>query len=106
MYFNTFGSNNDLTENAEKISKRPSLHAFDHMYYFRNINSHLNSKDKQFTQPEVQNEAEKYRIQSFYRDPMQVLNYDNEPPGFYQRYVDMILFLYSEYMKNPNLKLK
>ena len=103
MYFKTFGTSNNLTENAKKISNLPSLNAFEHMYFFRNINSHLNSKEKPFTQPEAQNEAEKYRIQHFYLDPMKVLNCDNETPGFYQRYVDMVLFLYSEYLKNPKL---
>jgi hypothetical protein len=105
MYFDTFGPDQELTENAKKIDKeyKPSLHAFEHMYYLRNINSHLNSKDSYpFKTPQTQDEIEKYRIQPFYKDPMQVMNIELESPGFYQRYVDMVLFLYSEFLKNPH----
>ena len=29
------------------------------------------------------------------------MDINNEAPGFYQRYVDTILYLYSEFLKNP-----
>ena len=105
MYFKTFGFDKELTENVSKIEKefKPSLHAFEHMYFFRNINSHLNSKSTSFTMPKTQDETEKYRIQPFYNNPMDVMNIDLESPGFYQRYVDMVLFLYSEYLRNPEI---
>lgn len=104
LYFNTFGSNGELSENVKKIQNLPSLDAFDHMYNFRNINSHLNSKKSTFSQPFTYDDTEKYRLQRFYLDPMEVLKFENESPGFYQRYVDMVLYLYSEYLRNPMLK--
>jgi hypothetical protein len=105
MYFKTFGVKDELTENANKIEKelRPSFWAFDHMYHFRNISSHLNSKDNPLYEPKYKDNTEKYRIQRFYSDPMEVLKFENESPGFYQRYVDMVLHLYSEYLKNPTI---
>jgi len=106
FYFKTFGSKGDLTENTLKIDadKLPSLWAFDHMYHLRNINSHLNSKRNLLIEPNYKDDTEKYRLQRFYLDPMEVLKFENESPGFYQRYVDMVLYLYSEYLRNPMLK--
>jgi|GEM_PF-1211924 hypothetical protein len=106
LYFKTFGTKGELTENAHKIEKekRPSFWAFDHMYNLRNINSHLNSNRNLLFEPNYIDDTEKYRIQRFYSDPMEVLKFENESPGFYQRYVDFVLFLYSEYLKNPRLK--
>ncbi len=101
LYFKTFGSKGELTDNALKIDKekRPSFWAFNHMYYLRNINSHLNSNGNLLLEPNYTDDTEKYRIQRFYSDPREVLKFENEPPGFYQRYVDMVLLLYSEYLK-------
>ena len=102
LYFKTFGSKGELTEMAIKIDKekRPSFWAFYHMYHLRNINSHLNSNRNLLIEPNYKDDTEKYRIQRFYSDPMEVLKFENESPGFYQRYVDMVLFLYSEYLKD------
>jgi hypothetical protein len=104
LYFKTFGSKGDLTENTLKIDtdKLPSLWAFNHMYHLRNINSHLNSNRNLLSEPKYIDDIEMYRIQRYYIDPMEVLKLENEPPGFYQRYVDMVLYLYSEYIKNPS----
>lgn len=106
LYFKTFGSKGEFTENTLKIDKDklPSLWAFYHMYHLRNINSHLNSNRNLLIEPNYQDDTEKYRIQRYYLDPMEVLKFENEPPGFYQRYVDMVLYLYSEFLKNPKLK--
>ena len=105
LYFKTFGTKGELTESALKIEKekRPSFWAFDHMYKLRNFNSHLNSNRNLLVEPNYKDNTEKYRIQRFYSDPMEVLKFENESPGFYQRYVDFVLFLYSEYLKNPRL---
>jgi hypothetical protein len=105
LYFKTFGIKGELTENALKIDKekRPSFWAFEHMYHLRNINSHLNSNGNLLIEPNYIDDTEKYRIQRFYSHPMEVLKFENESPGFYQRYVDMVLFLYSEYLKNRRL---
>jgi hypothetical protein len=105
LYFKTFGTNKELTENALKIDKeiRPSFWAFNHMYNLRNINSHLNSNGNTLIEPNYKDDTEMYRIQRFYIDPLEVLKQKNEPPGFYQRYVDMVLFLYSEFLKTAKL---
>jgi hypothetical protein len=103
LYFETFGENQALTKEMNMIKNKPSLFAFNHMYHFRNLGSHLNSQESFLRFPENINAREKKRLSIFYKNPTEVMNINNESPGFYQRYVDAILFLYSEYLKKNNL---
>ena len=101
LYFETFGENKALTYKMNKIIHKPSLFAFNHMYYFRNLGSHLNSQESLLRLPEKIGAKERKRISVFYKNPKEVMDINNEAPGFYQRYVDSILYLYSEFLKNP-----
>jgi hypothetical protein len=103
LYFETFGDNQALTKEMNKITNKPSLFAFNHMYHFRNLGSHLNSQESSLRLPEKIDNQERKRLSIFYKNPSEVMNIDNEAPGFYQRYVDSILFLYSEFLKKPRL---
>lgn len=104
LYFDPFGSDKSLSAQMNLLQHKPSLYAYNHMYHFRNLGSHLNSQSSPLKMPETPDETERYRIQPFYKEPMQVMDNQMESPGFYQRYVDMVLYLYSEYFKNSFLK--
>jgi hypothetical protein len=84
-----------------QMENKPSLFAFNHMYHFRNLGSHLNSNESLLALPQFIDGQEKRRIESFYINPNEVMNIENESPGFYQRYVDTFLYLYSEFLNNP-----
>jgi len=103
LYFKTFGNNKELSHSMIQMENKPSLFAFNHMYHFRNLGSHLNSNESLLDLPQFIDGQEKRRIESFYIKPNEVMNVENESPGFYQRYVDTFLNLYSEFLKNPSL---
>jgi hypothetical protein len=99
LWFNTFGSG--LSDLASSGQAKPVFEAFSHMAFYRNINSHLNSESKPFRMPQSNDAFKIKRIRGFYENPISVMDNQIEAPGFYQRYVDMVLFLYSEYLRNP-----
>jgi hypothetical protein len=99
LWFNTFGSG--LSDLANSGQAKPVFEAFSHMAFYRNINSHLNSESKPFRMPQSNDAFKIKRIRGFYENPISVMDNQVEAPGFYQRYVDMVLFLYSEYLRNP-----
>jgi len=101
LYFDTFGNYKDLSQFMIQFENKPSLFAFNHMYHFRNLGSHLNSHFSDFRLPKEVDGKERLRLSIFYDNPNEVMNINNESPGFYQRYVDSMLYLYSEYIKNP-----
>jgi hypothetical protein len=98
LWLNTFGRG--WSELANGVSDKPAFEAFSHMYFYRNVSSHLNSEFKPLSMPSSNNPAQIARLKTFYENPLEVMNNKIEAPGFYQRYVDMILYLYSEYLKN------
>ena len=100
LWLDTFGKGWANTSNS--VHDKPNFEAFGHMYFFRNIGSHLNSDYRPFKMPYINDPFKFKRIKGFYANPMEVMNIELESPGFYQRYVDMMLFLYSEYLRNPN----
>lgn len=77
----------------------PSLKAFEHMKYFRGFGSHLKFDFEPLIEPQYDSDVERMRIQKFYVCPELVLDSKLEEPGFYQRYVDMVIQLYSEFYK-------
>lgn len=101
LYFETFGKDYNLSKEVDKNENKPSLYAFSHMYHFRNLGSHLNSQEKYLNLPKEIDAQERRRLSIYYTNALEVMNIENESPGFYQRYVDVVLFLYSEYLKNP-----
>jgi hypothetical protein len=98
LWFDTFGKG--WSNPANSVHNKPNFEALGHMYFFRNIGSHLNSDYRPFKMPIINDPFKIKRIKGFYDNPMDVMNIELENPGFYQRYVDMILFLYSEYLRN------
>jgi hypothetical protein len=103
LYFDTFGIDKELSENMKQVKNKPSLIAFSHMYHFRNLGSHLNSQVSNLNLPKEIEGKERLRLSIFYDNPNEVMNINNETPGFYQRYVDMVLYLYSEFFKTTKL---
>jgi hypothetical protein len=101
LWFDTFG--NGLSSIANSVQNKPNFEALSHMAFFRNIGSHLNSDYRPFKMPFITDPLKIKRIKAFYTNPLEVMNIELESPGFYQRYVDMTLFLYSEFLKNPHL---
>ena len=99
LWFDTFGKG--LSNTSNPVQNKPNFEALGHMYFFRNIGSHLNSDHRPFKMPYINDPFKSKRIKRFYANPMEVMNIELESPGFYQRYVDMVLLLYSEYLKNP-----
>ena len=99
LWFKTFGTG--LSDLANSVEDKPSFEAFSHMSFFRNLGSHLNSDYKPFKIPYNTNQKSIHRLKGFYENPLRVMDTNIESPGFYQRYVDMVLYLYSEYLKNP-----
>jgi hypothetical protein len=102
LYFDTFGDDKELSQIMEGIENKPSLFAFNHMYHFRNLGSHLNSQESMLNLPRDLDAQERRRLSPFYNKPNEVMNIENESPGFYQRYLDTFLLLYSEFIKNPH----
>jgi hypothetical protein len=101
LYFDTFG-NNSLSQLMNNIQNKPSLVAFNHMYHFRNLGSHLNSQPSSLQLPKNLSVQEQNRLSLYYTHPTEVMNINNESPGFYQRYIDTMLGLYSDFLKNPH----
>ncbi len=103
LYFNPFDPavSQILSTSAGAITDKPSLHAHEHMYYFRNLGSHLNKDNQSLPFPTFSSQAETVRVKPFFDDPELVLDRTHESPGFYQRYIDMVLHLYSEFLKSP-----
>jgi hypothetical protein len=102
LYFNPIVTGSVLSTSAQAIQNKPYLYAIDHMYHCRNMGSHLNTENKRLYVPSFNGSRELNRYKIFYDTPEVVLNINKESPGFYQRYVDMVLFLYSEYLKNAH----
>lgn len=101
LWFNTFGRG--WSDIAYSVKEKPVFEAFSHMSFYRNVGSHLNSEYKTFKMPKIKDPLSIRRMKLFYDNPMQVMDTNIESPGFYQRYVNMVLLLYSEYLKNPKL---
>ena len=99
LWFDTFGQG--LSKIAKSVQDKPMFEAYTHMAFFRNIGSHLNSEYRPLQMPKTSDHFQIKRIKGFYNNPMQVMDKQLESPGFYQRYVDMVLFLYSDYLRNP-----
>jgi hypothetical protein len=100
LWNDTFG--NGWSDTAKINQNKPSYYAYGHMYFYRNIGSHLNSEYKPLSIPKSNDILQHKRLISYYENPLEVMNNHVEPPGFYQRYVDMVLYLYSEFLKNPH----
>lgn len=101
FWYNTFGRGWSLIANA--VENKPAFEAFSHMSFFRNLGSHLNSDYRPFKIPNNSDPKSIHRLRGFYDNPMRVMDNKIESPGFYQRYVDMVLYLYSEHLKNPKI---
>lgn len=99
LWYNTFGSGLSVDANNKKA--KPSFEAYSHMYFYRNVGSHLNSEYKPLQKPKSNNTVQNSRLKAFYENPIVVMDNTIEAPGFYQRYVDMVLYLYSEFLQNP-----
>ena len=100
LWYNTFGNGWSVTANNNKA--KPTFQAYGHMYYYRNIGSHLNSENKPLQMPKSNDAAQNIRLKGYYENPLLVMDNQIETPGFYQRYVEMVLNLYSEFLKNPH----
>jgi hypothetical protein len=101
LWYNTFGKGWSVSANSNKA--KPAFQAFGHMSFFRNVGSHLNSENKPFQMPKSDDPAQNSRLKIFYENPLLVMDNQLEAPGFYMRYVDMVLFLYSEFLKTSKL---
>ena len=101
FWYNTFGRGWSFIANA--VKDKPAFEAFSHMSFFRNLGSHLNSDYRPFKIPYNTDPKSIHRLKGFYDNPMRVMDNKIESPGFYQRYVDMVLYLYSEHLKNPKI---
>jgi hypothetical protein len=100
LWFDTFSQG--YSKIAKSVKDKPTFEAYSHMAFFRNIGSHLNSEYRPLQMPKTTDPLQIKRIKGFYNNPVQVMDNQIESPGFYQRYVDMVLFLYSEFLKNPH----
>ena len=101
LWNNTFGTGWSVAANKNKA--KPSFQAYSHMYYYRNVGSHLNSENKPLQMPKSNDAAQNNRLKLYYENPLEVMDNQIEAPGFYQRYVDMVLLLYSEYLSREDL---
>ena len=101
LWYNTFETG--WSNVAKSTSSKPTFQAYSHMYFYRNIGSHLNSAYKPLEMPKSNDPKQIVRLKVFYEHPMEVMDNEIEAPGFYQRYVDMVLLLYSEFLRNPYL---
>lgn len=101
LVFDTFSPGNSWTNTANSMTYKPSLDAYKHMNYFRNLASHTNTDNQPLQDPETTDQSEKARIDRFWENPLNVMDVSLEAPGFYQRYIDMMFHLYSEFLKSP-----
>jgi hypothetical protein len=101
LWYKTFGRG--WSDVANAVEDKPAFEAFKHMSFFRNVGSHLNSDYKPFKMPNNTDPTSIHRLKGFYENPLRVMDSNIESPGFYQRYVDMVLLLYSEYLRNPEV---
>lgn len=101
LLYDTFSIGNSLSTMASNIAIKPSLDAYTHMNYFRNLGSHANTDNQPLLDPRTTDQSEKARIERFWENPLNVMDVRLEAPGFYQRYIDMMFHLYSEFLKSP-----
>lgn len=101
LWHDTFGNGWSVVASNNKA--KPAFQAYSHMYYYRNVGSHLNSENKPLQIPKSNDAAQNNRLKLYYENPLEVMDNQIEAPGFYQRYVDMVLLLYSEYLRREDL---
>jgi hypothetical protein len=95
-------SGGGLSKVSSALNCQDSNFAFDHMKHFRNMGSHLNARNESLKVPDFKDrygnidEIQKVRNSKFFQNHLNVLDINKEPPGYYQRYIDTALTLYSK----------
>lgn len=94
LKYDAFGGG--LSRVSSAFNYKDSKYAYEHMKHFRNMGSHLNARNETLKIPDFRDPIQRARNFKFFQNHIDVLDINKEPPGYYQRYIDTALTLYSK----------